>query len=332
MHILFCLDKSESCNPIGSVNTSINHCECKSRVTGHQCDQCKTGTFYLNTFTPEGCIECYCSGLTRSCTSASNLYRDNVELKMDQYIHGVILRDLPNITIIKDEMSFDHINNELIYRDFTFQNDLYWQLPNQFLGNKITSYGGYLNYTFRFEGNHFSSDDQIPTAMLIGKNISLAYYYKASLRPFVVNTISIALNENFWSFTSGQQAQRKDLMFILNNLQAILLRATPSNDVILIGLLTAKLDTTVERLMNYFPNEHIRALTVEECDCPPGYMGTSCEKCSPGYKVSKHKSGNNYLFRFTCVPCFCNGHSNECDPETGVCIVSLKFFLTLLNL
>lgn len=30
---------------------------------------------------------------------------------------------------------------------------LYWKLPSQFLGNKITSYGGNLRYKFRFSGS-----------------------------------------------------------------------------------------------------------------------------------------------------------------------------------
>jgi hypothetical protein len=30
---------------------------------------------------------------------------------------------------------------------------LYWKLPTQFLGDKITAYGGKLKYTFRFTGS-----------------------------------------------------------------------------------------------------------------------------------------------------------------------------------
>lgn len=40
-----------------------------------------------------------------------------------------------------------------------------------------------------------------------------------------------------------------------------------------------------------------RSLQVEQCSCPPGYVGTSCEDCAPGYERSGH---GPYLG--TCVP------------------------------
>lgn len=40
-----------------------------------------------------------------------------------------------------------------------------------------------------------------------------------------------------------------------------------------------------------------RALEVEHCICPPGYSGTSCEDCAPGYERSEQG-----LYLGTCVP------------------------------
>lgn len=60
-----------------------------------------------------------------------------------------------------------------------------------------------------------------------------------------------------------------------------------------------------------------RALEVEECACPPGYKGLSCEDCDVGYtRVEKG------IYIGECAACECNGHSNQCDPETGICEVS----------
>lgn len=61
-----------------------------------------------------------------------------------------------------------------------------------------------------------------------------------------------------------------------------------------------------------------RAVEVEECSCPEGYIGLSCEDCAVGY--TRHDGVGLYLG--ICEPCTCNGHSNHCDPETGTCIVS----------
>lgn len=45
-------------------------------------------------------------------------------------------------------------------RDITFSSfyeapgqTLYWKMPKQFLGNKVTSYGGKLKYIFRYSGS-----------------------------------------------------------------------------------------------------------------------------------------------------------------------------------
>lgn len=71
---------------------------------------------------------------------------------------------------------------------------------------------------------------------------------------------------------------------------------------------------------NYY-NADVRTLryasSVEQCQCPPGYNGLSCEYCAPGYyRISSGPHGGY------CVPCQCNGHAEECDVNTGVCIVS----------
>ena len=42
------------------------------------------------------------------------------------------------------------------------------------------------------------------------------------------------------------------------------------------------------------------------------------QDCNTGYT----RSGGG-LYLGLCMPCQCNGHSNECDPETGVCRVRL---------
>lgn len=34
---------------------------------GEECDQCKPGFFALHEDNPEGCIECFCSGLSTEC-------------------------------------------------------------------------------------------------------------------------------------------------------------------------------------------------------------------------------------------------------------------------
>ena len=60
-----------------------------------------------------------------------------------------------------------------------------------------------------------------------------------------------------------------------------------------------------------------KAYAVEMCECPQGYRGLSCEDCDIGFT-----RGSSGLYLSTCEPCNCNGHSNDCDPNSGVCSVS----------
>ncbi|KAL6049169.1 hypothetical protein STEG23_034897, partial [Scotinomys teguina] len=52
------------------------------------------------------------------------------------------------------------------------------------------------------------------------------------------------------------------------------------------------------------------------CACKPGYTGTQCERCAPGY------FGNPQRFGGSCQPCKCNsnGQLGTCDPLTGDCV------------
>ncbi|VDO48417.1 unnamed protein product [Schistosoma margrebowiei] len=79
---------------------------------------------------------------------------------------------------------------------------------------------------------------------------------------------------------------------------------------------------------------------IEECICPNGYSGSSCESCATGYyrdyqkqstiqtnQTSFTSSTALSLWRSTmmtqlpvCVLCECHGHSDICDEKTGVCI------------
>ena len=77
-------------------------------------------------------------------------------------------------------------------------------------------------------------------------------------------------------------------------------------------LLDVSLDTAQEQ---YNPDYGL-AHSVEQCLCPPGYKGLSCEDCAPGYYRSSTGPYGGY-----CVPCQCNGHSDVCDPISGICMV-----------
>lgn len=50
-------------------------------VTGRQCDECAAGTFHLSDANPDGCLKCFCMGVSRQCASSS-WSRDQVPCAM----------------------------------------------------------------------------------------------------------------------------------------------------------------------------------------------------------------------------------------------------------
>ena len=60
-----------------------------------------------------------------------------------------------------------------------------------------------------------------------------------------------------------------------------------------------------------------KTVAIEQCLCPLGYEGLSCENCSYGYTRL-----NNTMFRGECIKCNCNGHAATCDAfklHCGTC-------------
>ena len=54
---------------------------------------------------------------------------------------------------------------------------------------------------------------------------------------------------------------------------------------------------------------------VEQCSCPLNREGPRCENCALGYTTDPSFGGEFSR----CVRCFCNFHSDSCDPVSGEC-------------
>lgn len=52
-------------------------CVLQNNVAGALCDECKPGFFHLSEANPEGCLRCFCMGVTKQCAS-STWNRDQV--------------------------------------------------------------------------------------------------------------------------------------------------------------------------------------------------------------------------------------------------------------
>uniref|UniRef100_A0A8C4I4G9 Basement membrane-specific heparan sulfate proteoglycan core protein n=1 Tax=Dicentrarchus labrax TaxID=13489 RepID=A0A8C4I4G9_DICLA len=101
------------------------------------------------------------------------------------------------------------------------------------------------------------------------------------------------LPENFRVSGGAQTISRRDFLSVLADVTRVMVRASYSTE----------------------PSAVYRASAVEICSCPPGYDGTSCEACIPGFR---RVNGN--LYNGLCEACHCHGHSTQCHEVTGHCL------------
>lgn len=117
------------------------------------------------------------------------------------------------------------------------------------------------------------------------------------------------LRESEWRrlSTSGpRRASRTDLMTVLSNLEAILVRASYSEGMTATYISDISLDTAVENNAG-----SRRATQIEACRCPQGYTGTSCETCARGYY--RDITDRSVSILGSCNACPCNDHEESCE-------------------
>ncbi|XP_072040765.1 basement membrane-specific heparan sulfate proteoglycan core protein-like [Amphiura filiformis] len=303
-----------NCDSRGSYSTRCERdgsCQCKLGVEGQSCSNCKFGYFNLAARNEDGCMTCFCSGVTNECYS-SNYYRDQLRLTFTHPSDpkSVMLRNRQGSTTISNGFVVNPATNEITYRAFDQlpRSTFFWSLPPRFRGDQVSAYGGYLRYTISYEvgtgGNMYRDND----VEIKGNDITLIYT-GVDLQPRETRTIQIPIHESSFQRPDQNPATREHLLMALADLEYILIRSTYHTDVTESDLRDVMLDIAVPQ-----DTQQSNAYEVEQCRCPEGYIGLSCEDCAPGFTRSE---GGLYLG--TCVRCECNGHTDTCNPETGVC-------------
>uniref|UniRef100_A0A674DE93 Heparan sulfate proteoglycan 2 n=1 Tax=Salmo trutta TaxID=8032 RepID=A0A674DE93_SALTR len=299
-------------NPLQPNGKCFPNSECSSNVAGSQCDECKSGAFHLTEENPEGCLQCFCMGVTKQCAS-STWSRDQVRGGVNGQLFS--LSNSANSRTITDGIT-QKGSSEVAYRSFSdIPNDIYyWVLPDSFRGDKVTAYGGELRYTVRYEPRQRSLViDGQPDVVLQGNSIFLEHFSQTKPLPRAPTTVTVTFRESAWRRADGQPCTREHLLMALADTTVFMIRATYADNMAETSLSDIQMDIAVPRSTG---NEH--ALEVEECACPQGYKGPSCQECDVGYT----RTGSG-LYLGTCERCHCNGHASGCDQETGACLQCL---------
>ncbi|XP_044280230.1 laminin subunit alpha-3 [Varanus komodoensis] len=290
------------CNPQTGV------CHCKENVEGIQCDTCRPGSFYLDSTNPKGCTNCFCFGATTICHSTNKQRVTFVDMRnwrleaVDNAMNVPVTFNPVSKSVVADVQELP-----------SFVHNLYWIAPSSYLGEKLSSYGGYLSYqvkSFGLPSEGMTLLEKRPDVQLIGHQMKIVYVDPNNPLPDKQYYGSVQLVEgNFRHAGSNNLVSREELMMVLSRLEGLQIRGlyfTESQRLTLgeVGL---------EEATNTGNGEV--AYNVETCSCPPEYVGDSCQECSPGFYRE-----NNGLFTGQCVPCNCNGNTDRCLDGFGTCI------------
>lgn len=202
-----------NCNRHGSQITHANgtiqcddlgQCPCKSLVTGHKCDRCRQSTYGLFERNPTGCLRCFCFGRSQECAQSDLTWGQirsygsrnlSVEYVPSEYAYVVVIqmegsqasRDDAEIEMMHDlQLVPGSTGNVSIGSRSPFYQPLYFQLPTQFLGDKLDSYGGFLKYSLTTDGSRTQIDSNLLSRhplvqMHAHSNLVLDYFGVGSL-------------------------------------------------------------------------------------------------------------------------------------------------------
>ncbi|KAG9478961.1 hypothetical protein GDO78_012566 [Eleutherodactylus coqui] len=299
------------CNSYGTepqiCDSHTGVCLCKENTEGSRCDVCRSGSFYFDPSNAKGCIRCFCFGATNTCHSSKKQRKKFVDMRF------WILEASDQTRV---DVTFNPGSNSVVADVQELPpsvHSLYWIAPASYLGERISSYGGYLTYqlkSFGLPNEGMVLLDKRPDVLLTGRQMTVVYVDPTNPLPDRQYYGRVQLVEsNFRHASSNSLVSREELMIILSRLESLHIRALYFTETQRLTLGEVGLeDVTIS-------GSGRAALNVEICDCPPEYTGDSCQECAPG-----HYRENQGLYLGRCVPCRCNGHSTRCHDVSGICI------------
>ncbi|ETN59072.1 hypothetical protein AND_009330 [Anopheles darlingi] len=204
------------------------------------------------------CLRCFCSGVSDLCQVA-DLYRWNYTMALNDW--------KMRFATWNGSGQVEKVEN---CSSFPTTVPLYYDLPHRFIEYQAQSYGGYVQYELD------TSDPQksfAPELVLMGYNRTLLYTGSATEGP-----VKIQLMEHNFRHLNGSAIDRTTLMTVLAYIDRFLIRMTPTG-----GRYVASSGMLVMDSASSFSRGLGKTVFVEECRCPAGFRGPSCERCDFGH-------------------------------------------------
>ncbi|XP_076668102.1 wing blister isoform X2 [Andrena cerasifolii] len=298
-------------------------CLCKANVAGELCDKCKPGHFALTKENLDGCLPCYCFGVSDRCGTARLFYSSISSL--ENWLVTDMNASRPVVPIL------DTDNGWLTVALFDVEYDSpFWLAPPIYCGNRLSSYGSNVTYSVTWvvmRGDTSGKPTTGPNVILVGNNGMRIAYGEEQYNGQEAE-ITVPLRENGWYHVRseiqdiptrlrrtefrGDPVTRIQMMQVLADLKYLMIRAQYHSEQIEGSLQSAVV--SIGELATSGDNSTL----VESCECPEGYEGLSCEHCAWGY-VKVIKNGTDHRNHHVCVKCDCNGHASTCDLLLGEC-------------
>ncbi|XP_062386045.1 laminin subunit alpha-3-like isoform X2 [Sardina pilchardus] len=282
-------------------------CLCKRNVEGKRCNSCRSGSFHFDPANPAGCIECFCFRATDQCHSSSKRRGKFVDMH-NWRLEKADLEEVPSVlnpmsnTVVADVQEVPRSVQSL-----------HWVAPPSYLGDRVSSYGGYLTYqtkSFGIPSEGMLPLDKKPDVLLSGDQMTLVYFDPQSPDPDRLYQGRVQLVEgNLRHAGTRRPVSRQELLRVLAALEEVRVRGLHFTQSQRLSLGDVGLEEASRG------GSGAPATTVEECSCPPHYSGDSCQKCARGFYRDRSAQ-----LPGRCVPCSCNGLSDECEEGTGRCL------------
>ncbi|EPY82235.1 laminin subunit alpha-2 isoform a precursor [Camelus ferus] len=299
-----------NCSGAGSTNEDpcFGPCNCKENVEGGDCSRCKSGFFNLQEDNHKGCDECFCSGLSNRCQSSYWTY-GNIQDMSGWYLTDISGR--VRVAPQRDDLDPpQQISFSSLEARGALPQDYYWSAPAPYLGNKLTAAGGQLTFTISYNLEEEEEDTERMLQLMIileGNDLRISTAQdEVYLQPSEEHIKVLLLKEELFTIHGTNfPVSRKEFMTVLANLKRVLIQITNSLEMgAIFRLGSVGLESAVPH-----PTDGSTAVAVEVCQCPPGYIGSSCENC-------KDHTGGPYCNK--CLPGFygdpTKGTSDDCQP------------------
>uniref|UniRef100_A0A915Q449 Uncharacterized protein n=1 Tax=Setaria digitata TaxID=48799 RepID=A0A915Q449_9BILA len=316
-----------TCKDGGCLCDEQGQCTCKKNVVGLKCDGCDAYSFSLEKNNALGCTDCFCFNRTNFCVQSSfvwqQIYAPDRQVIFSEPWEYYTRKH--NLNVLKEY--------PLIYNSYpTDITPLYWPLPSSFLGDRTASYNGFLRFTIKNDDNYRGIANLIPDSqhfrlfpqvILVGNHRIILEHTPEEVKE--LGRYKIRIHENQWRsrLSPDVPVTRKQLMIALQNVQAIYIRATYSYPSTGDTASIHEISIDVAVWENTTDAANSVAIGVEQCECPQGYAGNSCQDPAEGYCRKRQPEFLNSPDDLALVgvpqPCACNEHSATCEAETCRC-------------